>query len=35
MISSVNKFKISLEPAKHTEHINDRVVKHQTEEARE
>ena len=34
MVSSVNKYKISLEPAKH---INDRVVKllHQTEEARE
>ena len=34
MISSVNKYKISLEPAKH---INDRIVKllHQTEEARE
>ena len=32
MVSSVNKYKISLEPAKH---INDRVVKllHQTEEA--
>ena len=34
MISSVNKYKISLEPAKH---INDRVVKllHQTVEIRE
>ena len=34
MVSSVNKYKISLEPAKH---INDRVVKllHQTVEARE
>ena len=34
MVSSVNKHKISLEPAKH---INDRAVKllHQTEEARE
>ena len=34
MVSSVNKYKISLEPGKH---INDRVVKllHQTEEARE
>ena len=34
MVSSVNKYKISLEPAKH---INDRVVKllHQTEETRE
>ena len=34
MVSSVNKYKISLEPAKH---ISDRVVKllHQTEEARE
>ena len=34
MVSSVNKYKISLEPAKH---INDNVVKllHQTEEARE
>ena len=32
MVSSVNKYKISLEPAKH---INDRVVKHQTEDARE
>ena len=33
MASSVNKYKISLEPAKH----NDRVIKllHQTEEARE
>ena len=31
MVSSVNKYKISLEPAKH---VNDRVVKllHQTEE---
>ena len=34
MVGSVNKYKISLGPAKH---INDRVVKllHQTEEARE
>ena len=34
MVSSVNKYKISLEPANH---INDRVVKllHQTKEARE
>ena len=34
MVSSVNKYKISLEPGKH---INDRVVKllHQTVEARE
>ena len=34
MVSSVNKYKISLEPA---EHISDKVVKllHQTEEARE
>ena len=34
MVRSVNKYKISLEPAKH---INDRVIKllHQTEEARE
>ena len=34
MVSSVNKYKISLEPAKH---ISDRVVKllHQTKEARE
>ena len=34
MVSSVNKYKISLEPAKH---ISDRVVKllHQTEEAHE
>ena len=34
MVSSVNKYKISLEQAKH---INDRVVRllHQTEEARE
>ena len=34
MVSSVNKYKISLEPAKH---ISDRVVKllHQIEEARE
>ena len=34
MVSSVNEYKISLEPAKH---ISDRVVKllHQTEEARE
>ena len=34
MVSSVNKYKISLEPAKH---VNGRVVKllHQTEEARE
>ena len=34
MVSSVNKYKISLEPAKH---INDRVIKllRQTEEARE
>ena len=33
MVSSVNKYKISLEPAKHS----DRIVKllHQTEEARE
>ena len=34
MVSSVNKSKISIEPAKH---ISDRIVKllHQTEEARE
>ena len=34
MVSSVNKYKISLEPAKH---ISDRVVEllHQTKEARE
>ena len=34
MVSSVNKYKISFEPAKH---MNDRVVKllHQTEEASE
>ena len=34
MVCSVNKYKLSLEPAKH---FNDRVVKllHQTEEARE
>ena len=34
MVSSINRYKISLEPAKH---VNDRVIKllHQTEEARE